>query len=58
MRQQLIASDKSFVFVKENIQQHQDILDAALSHDVRSVRNAIIRHLARNISDGDIPKED
>ena len=48
-RQQLITSDKKFVFVEENIEQHQGILDAALAHDEELIRERITHHLSRNL---------
>ncbi len=49
-RQQLITSDREFVFVPENIEQHQGILEAALQHDEDLVRSRIHHHLARNLA--------
>lgn len=48
-RQQMIASDKQFDFVPENITQHQGILDAALSKDEDLICNRIRTHLSRNL---------
>lgn len=48
-RQQLITTDKEFVFVPENIEQHKGILEAALAHDEGLIRQRIHDHLARNL---------
>lgn len=48
-RQQLITSDREFVFLPENIEQHQGILDAALAKDEALVRARITGHLSRNL---------
>lgn len=48
-RQQMINSDRKFVFVPENISQHKAILDAALQKDEAQVRANIRAHLARNL---------
>ena len=45
-----ISLDKCFdMFEPENIEQHQGILDAALSHDESLVRQRIYDHLKRNL---------
>ncbi|MGB0505065.1 MAG: GntR family transcriptional regulator [Pikeienuella sp.] len=49
-RQQLINTDKEFVFIPENIEQHQGILDAALAHDEDLIRKRIASHLSRNLA--------
>lgn len=49
-RQQLITSDREFVFVPENIAQHKGILDAALAHDEALIRHRITEHLSRNLT--------
>ena len=49
-RQQLITEDREFVFLPENIDQHKEILDAALDHDEKAVRKKITGHLARNLA--------
>ena len=49
-RQQMITADKDFVFVPENVVQHQGILDAVLKHDEALVRQLIHDHLARNLA--------
>jgi len=48
-RQQLIISDRSFVFVPENIVQHAAILDAALARDEGLIATLIQEHLVRNL---------
>ena len=48
-RQQVFNSDKKFVFVVENIEQHQGILDAALMRDEALIRSRIYSHLERNL---------
>ena len=48
-RQQLISTDQKFVFVPENIDQHKDILDAALDRDEELIGQRIYDHLARNL---------
>lgn len=48
-RQQLITTDRTFVFLTENIAQHQDIVDAALNGDEELVRTCIHEHLKRNM---------
>ena len=48
-RQQLITTDRTFVFLTENIAQHQDIVDAALNGDEDLVRACIHAHLKRNM---------
>ncbi len=48
-RQQLITSDRKFVFVPENVTQHRAILDAALAHDEDLVRRRIHQHLSRHL---------
>jgi DNA-binding GntR family transcriptional regulator len=48
-RQQLITTDRTFVFLTENIDQHQLIVDAALEGDEPSVRTLIHAHLERNM---------
>lgn len=49
-RQQLIGNDRNFRFVPENIQQHQNILDAALDRDETLIRSRIAEHLGRNLA--------
>jgi DNA-binding GntR family transcriptional regulator len=48
-RQQLITTDRTFVFLTENIDNHQDIVDAALIGDEDAVRACIHNHLKRNM---------
>ena len=48
-RQQLITTDRQFVFIPENIEQHQAILDAVLAGDEALTRTRIAEHLARNL---------
>lgn len=48
-RQQMFRSDRQFVYVPENIAQHQAILDAALDRDEAQVRVRITDHLSRNL---------
>ena len=48
-RQQVFNSDKKFVFVAENIKQHQGILEAALMRDEALIRSRIYSHLERNL---------
>ena len=48
-RQQVFNSDKKFVFVAENIEQHQGILEAALMRDEALIRSCIYSHLERNL---------
>lgn len=50
-RQQLINTDMEFVFVEENIDQHQAILDAALAHDEAGIRDKITVHLSRSLNE-------
>ena len=48
-RQQLITTDRTFVFLSENINQHQLIVEAALEGDEPGVRRLIHSHLERNM---------
>lgn len=48
-RQQLISSDKKFGFISENVEQHKEILEAALLHDEALVRQCIYQHLSRHL---------
>ncbi len=48
-RQQMISSDREFVFISENVDQHKAILDAAISHDEDLTCDRIISHLSRNL---------
>jgi DNA-binding GntR family transcriptional regulator len=47
-RQQLMVADRSFEFISDNIQHHQQIVDAALSGDVSATRARVADHLARH----------
>ena len=48
-RQQLIISDKNFVYIALNVNQHQNILDAVLNRDEARVRQSVHEHLARHL---------
>ena len=48
-RQQMISCDKDFTYVAENVDQHQGILEAVLTHDEALVRQHIHNHLSRNL---------
>lgn len=48
-RQQLITTDRTFVFLSENIDQHQDIIEAALNGDEAATAARIHDHLKRNM---------
>ena len=50
-RQQLVAADKEFDFVPENVEQHQSILEAVLDHNEDQVRQRITDHLSRNLAE-------
>lgn len=50
-RQQLITTDRMFVFVPENIDQHQGIIDAALARNEELVCDRITAHLSRSLID-------
>lgn len=50
-RQQLIIADRLFQFVPENIDQHQGIIEAALSRDELLVCERITQHLSRSLID-------
>ncbi|WP_270725942.1 GntR family transcriptional regulator [Shimia sp. Alg240-R146] len=52
-RQQLITNDRMFRFVPENIDQHQDIIDAALGRDEELVCKRLITHLSRSLVDAE-----
>jgi DNA-binding GntR family transcriptional regulator len=49
-RQQLMKADRTFTYISENIQQHADILDAALASDEALARKRIHDHLARHLT--------
>ena len=48
-RQQLIAADRQFLFIPENLTQHRNILDAAVNRNEDLVRTCIHDHLSRNL---------
>lgn len=48
-RQQLMVEDREFDFISNNIRQHQQILDAAMSGDEALTRQKIHDHLARHL---------
>lgn len=48
-RQQMIAKDRKFEFVPENVTQHRGILDAVLAKDETLTRTRIHDHLSRNL---------
>lgn len=48
-RQQLITTDRQFVFVPENVEQHKGILEASLNGELELVRERITDHLSRNL---------
>lgn len=52
-RQQLITVDRKFVYLPQNVAQHQIILDAALAKDealtCRSIQDHLSRHLIREL---------
>ena len=48
-RQQLMVEDRAFDFISNNIQHHQQILDAALAGDEMLTRQKIHDHLARHL---------
>ena len=49
-RQQLMVEDRSFDFIAKNIQQHFEIMEAALSGDEALTRQKIYAHLARHFT--------
>lgn len=49
-RQQLMISDRHFAFISENIQQHAQIVEAAISGDEVLTRQKIHDHLARHLT--------
>ncbi len=49
-RQQMIAKDRDFEYVPENVTQHQGILDAVLAKDEALTRSRIHEHLSRNFT--------
>ena len=48
-RQQLMVEDRSFDFIRANIQQHYEIMTAALAGDEARTRQKIHDHLARHL---------
>jgi DNA-binding GntR family transcriptional regulator len=48
-RQQLITVDRNFVFLPQNVAQHQVILDAALAKDAPLICSQIEDHLSRHL---------
>lgn len=48
-RQQLMVEDQAFDFISNNIQHHQEILDAAMAGDEDLTRQKIHDHLARHL---------
>jgi fructose-1,6-bisphosphatase len=49
-RQQLMKADRKFDFITNNIQQHSDILEAALAADEALTRKQVHDHLARHLT--------
>ena len=49
-RQQLMQADREFVFISENIKQHNEILEAALESDETLTRKRVHDHLARHLT--------
>jgi DNA-binding FadR family transcriptional regulator len=49
-RQQLMVADRRFDYISNNIQQHAEILEAALSADEDLTRQKIHDHLARHLT--------
>ncbi|MDG1677732.1 MAG: FCD domain-containing protein [Tateyamaria sp.] len=48
-QQQLMVEDRTFNFVSDNIEHHQQILDAAMSGDEALTQMKIHNHLARHL---------
>ncbi|MDG0982703.1 MAG: FCD domain-containing protein [Tateyamaria sp.] len=48
-QQQLMVEDRTFDFVSDNIEHHQQILDAAMSGDEALTQMKIHNHLARHL---------
>lgn len=48
-RQQLITVDRKFIYLPQNVAQHQQILDAALAKDEEAVCARIEEHLSRHL---------
>lgn len=51
-RQQRVAQADNFGHIKENIREHQRILEAALAHDVEAAKHHVFQHLKRNLLPG------
>lgn len=49
-RQQLMVADRSFAYISNNIRDHQQILEAALSSDERLTRQMVHDHLKRHLT--------
>lgn len=49
-RQQLISTDRDFVYIPTNVDQHQGILEAVLERDEVMVKRCIHDHLARHLT--------
>ncbi|MEO9683579.1 MAG: GntR family transcriptional regulator [Tateyamaria sp.] len=49
-RQQLMVEDRAFDFISDNIQHHQEILDAAMAGDEALTRQKVHDHLARHMT--------
>jgi DNA-binding GntR family transcriptional regulator len=49
-RQQLMKADRKFDFISNNIQQHSDILEAALAANEALTRKRVHDHLARHLT--------
>jgi len=49
-RQQLMVEDRAFDFISNNIEHHQEILDAAMAGDEALTRQKIHDHLARHMT--------
>ena len=47
-RQQLINTDKEYIFIAENIEDHKGILDAGLERNEELIKQQIYNHLSRN----------
>lgn len=56
-RQQLITTDKNFIFIPKSVDQHQSILDAVLKRDEELVKKRIRAHLSRHLSKAILDKE-
>lgn len=51
-RQQRVTRENNFGHIKQNIQEHQRILEAALAHDVGAAQHHVYQHLKRNLLPG------